>query len=56
MPNIEYDVVVDSKNELGKCFDNLKSKNKALTLELENKCEVLDESLNENTALKVSMK
>ena len=33
----EYNVVVDSKNELEKCFDDLKSKNEALRLELKNK-------------------
>ena len=51
----EYDVVVDSKNELEKCFDDLKSENETLRLELENKCKPLDESLNENVALKTSM-
>ena len=34
----EYDIVVDNKNELEKYFDNLKSENEALRLELENKC------------------
>ena len=51
----EYDVVVDNKNELEKCFDNLKSENEALRLELESKCKALNESLNENVALNVSM-
>ena len=50
----EYDVV-DIKSELKKCFDDLKSKNEALRLELENKCKALDESLNETDALKMSM-
>ena len=26
----DYDVVIDNKNELEKCFDNLKSENEAL--------------------------
>ena len=52
----EYDVVVDNKNELEKCFDDLKFENKALRLELEEKCKALNESLNENTTLKMSMK
>ena len=51
----EYDVVVDSKNELEKCFDDLKSENEALRLELEEKCKALNESLNENATLKVFM-
>ena len=51
----EYDIVVDNKNELEKYFDNLKSENEALRLELEKKCKALNESLNENTALKVSI-
>ena len=49
----EYNVVVDTKDELEKCFDDLKSENETLKLELENKCKALDESLNENVALKV---
>ena len=28
----DYDIVIDSKNKLEKCFANLKSKNKALKL------------------------
>ena len=51
----EYYVVVDNKNELEKCFDDLKSKNKALRLELEEKYKALNESLNENVVLNVSM-
>ena len=51
----EYDVVVDNKNELEKGFDDLKSENKALRLELKEKCKALNKSLNENAALKVSM-
>ena len=30
----DYDVVIDNKNELEKCFDNLKSENEALRLDL----------------------
>ena len=30
----DYDVVIDNKNELKKCFDDLKSENEALRLEL----------------------
>ena len=51
----EYDVVVDNKNELEKCFDDLKSENEALRLELEENCKALNESLNENAALNVSI-
>ena len=43
----EYDVAIDNKIELEKCFDDLKSKNKALRLELENKCKALNECMNE---------
>ena len=42
------------KNELEKCFDNLKSENKALRLKLEEKNKALRNCLNENTALKIS--
>ena len=38
-----------------KCFDDIKSENKALRLELKEKCKALNECLNENTAIKVSM-
>ena len=34
---LDYDVVMNNKNELKKCFDNLKSENEALRLELEEK-------------------
>ena len=37
----DYDVVVDSKNELEKCFVKLKSENEALRLELEEKHKTL---------------
>ena len=50
----EYDVVIDRKNELEKYLDVMKSKNKALKLELEEKCKTLDNCLNENVALKLS--
>ena len=33
----DYDVVIDNKSQLEKCFDNLKSENEALRLELEEK-------------------
>ena len=36
-------------------YDEMKSKNEALRLELEEKCKALNESLNENATLKVSM-
>ena len=49
----DYDVVIDNKNELEKCFDNLKSENEALRLELEEKCKALENCLNENAALKI---
>ena len=38
----DYDVVIDNKNELEKCFDNLKSENEALRLELKEKCKALE--------------
>ena len=50
----EYDVVIDSKNELEKYLDAMKSKNEAPKLELEEKCKALDICLNENATLKVS--
>ena len=37
----EYDVIVDNKNELEKCFDDQESKNEVLRLELENKSKTL---------------
>ena len=43
------------KNELEKCFDSVKSKNEDLRLELENKDKVLNECMNENVALKLSI-
>ena len=51
----EYDVVIDSKNELEKYLDAMKSENEALKLELEEKCKALDICLNENAALKVML-
>ena len=42
----DYDVVVDSKNEVEKCFANLKSKNEVLRLELEEKHKALEKNLN----------
>ena len=51
----DYDVVIDNKNELEKCFDNLKSKNEALRLELEEKSKALENCLNENVAIKISI-
>ena len=51
----EYDVVIDSKNELEKYLDVMKSENEVLKLELEEKCKALDNCLNENVALKVSI-
>ena len=51
----EYDVVIDSKNELEKYFDAMKSENEALKLELKEKCKALDICLNENAALKVML-
>ena len=51
----DYDVVTDNKNELEKCFNNLKSENEAFRLELEEKCKVLKYCLNENAALKISI-
>ena len=50
----DYDVVIDNKNELDKCFNNLKSENGVLRLELEEKSKALGNYLNENTALKIS--
>ena len=41
----EYDVVIDNKNELEKCFDDLKFENEALKLELENKNKALNECM-----------
>ena len=51
----EYNVVVDNKNELEKCFNDLKFENEALRLKLKEKCKALNESLNENVTLKVYM-
>ena len=51
---LDYDVVMDNKNELEKCFDNLKSENEAFRLELEEKSKALGNCLNENAALKIS--
>ena len=51
----EYDIVADNKNELEKCFDDIKSENEAFRLELEEKCKVLDNYLNKNATLKVSI-
>ena len=50
---LEYDVVIDNKNELEKYIDVMKSENKILKLELEEKCKALNNYLNENVALKV---
>ena len=50
----DCDVVIDNKNELKKCFDNLKFENEALRLELENKSKTLGNCLNENVAFKIS--
>ena len=47
----DYDVVIDNKNELEKFFDNLKSENETLRLELEEKNKALENCLNENDAL-----
>ena len=43
------------KNEFEKCFVNLKSENKALRLELEEKHKALEKSLNEIAALKLTI-
>ena len=51
----DYDVVIDSKNELEKCFANLKYENEALRLELDEKHKVLEKNLNENAALKLTI-
>ena len=51
----EYNILIDNKNELEKCLDEMKSKSEALRLELEEKCKKLNECLNENDVLKVSM-
>ena len=51
----EYNVVIDSKNELEKYLDVMKFENEALKLELEEKCKALDNCLNENATLKVSI-
>ena len=51
---LDYDVVMDNKNKLEKCFDNLKSENEVLRLELEEKSKVLGNCLKENAALKIS--
>ena len=51
----DYDVVIDNKNELEKYFDNLKSENEALRLELEEKSKALKNCLNENVAVKISI-
>ena len=50
---LDYDVLMDNKNELEKCFNNLKSENEALRLELEEKSKALGNCLNENAALKI---
>ena len=48
----EYDVVIDSKNELENYLNAMKSENGALKLELEEKYKALDICLNENATLK----
>ena len=48
----EYDVVIDSKNELEKYLDVMKSKNETFKLELEEKCKAIDNCLNENVVIK----
>ena len=50
----EYDVVIDSKNELERYLNAMKSENEPLKLELEEKWKALDICLNENVVLKVS--
>ena len=50
---LEYDVVIDNKNELKKYLDVMKSENEVLKLELEEKCKALDNCLNENVTLKI---
>ena len=51
----DYDVVIDSKNELETCFTDLKSENEALRLELEEKHKALEKNLNENATLKLTI-
>ena len=51
----DYDVIIDSNNELEKCFANLKSENEALRIELEEKHKALEKNLNENAALKLTI-
>ena len=48
----DYDVVIDNKNELEKCFDDLKTENETLRLEMEEKSKALENCLNENVTLK----
>ena len=49
----EYNVVIDSKNELEKYLDVMKYENEVLKLELEEKYKALDNCLNENVAMNV---
>ena len=51
----DYDVVIDNKNELEKCFDDLRIENEALRLELKEKNRALENCLNENFAPKISI-
>ena len=52
MAKHDYDVVINNKDELEKYFDDLKTKNEALRLELEEKNKALENCLNENVTLK----
>ena len=51
----DYDAVIDSKNELEKCFAMLKSENEVLKLEIEEKHKALEKNSNENAALKLTI-
>ena len=51
----EYDVVIDCKNELEKYLNAMKSENEMLRLELEEKSKALENWLNENAILKISI-
>ena len=51
----EYEVALESRNELQKGYDIAKFENEALILELESKDKVLSECMNENASLKLSI-
>ena len=52
----DYEIIIDDKKNLQINIDNEKSKNEVLKLELDNKNEDLIKCMNENSALKLSLR